>query len=76
MSASQELRSLANSFGIAWWAKIEAGETKATYWFGPFLTKRSLKINISDFLDDLENEGTQSIGYKLSRCRCIEPLTF
>ena len=76
MSARYEIRRLANSFGMAWWAKIKTNKTNATYFFGPFLTKRSLKSNMSIFLDDLSNEGNESIDYSFSRCRCIEPLTF
>ena len=76
MHVSHELRSLANSLGLAWWAKVKTDQSNATYCFGPFLTKRSLKINISGFLDDLSSEGHESIDYSLSRCRCIEPLTF
>jgi len=76
MKAIHEIRSLANNFGLAWWAKIKTENCNATYWFGPFLTKRSLKFNIPDFLDDLSSEGIESIDYSFSRCRCIEPLTF
>ena len=32
-----------NKLGLAWWAKIETENPEATYWFGPFITKRSLK---------------------------------
>ncbi len=76
MSAKHEIRRLANSFGMAWWAKIKTNKTKATYLFGPFLTKKSLKSSIPVFLDDLSDEGNELIDYSLSRCRCIEPLTF
>jgi len=47
----------------------------ATYWFGPFITKRSLKENISSFIEDLTQEGSENIKYSLLRCKKEEPLT-
>ncbi len=76
MNNNHELRNLANRIGLAWWAKIKTDKFNETFWFGPFLTRRSLKINIAVFLDDLSSEGNESIDYSFSRCRCIEPLTF
>ena len=75
MGPIRALRSLGNSLGLAWWAKIETDNPNGTYWFGPFLTKRSLKHKVSAFLDDLSNEGIQSIEHRFVRCRRIEPLT-
>ncbi len=76
MGPIRAIRSLGNSFGLAWWAKIETGNPNVTYWFGPFLTKRSLKVKVSSFLDDLSSEGIESVDHSFIRCRKIEPLTF
>ena len=46
------LRSFGNKLGFAWWAKVETSGPNVTYWFGPFLTRRSLKFNLSSFLED------------------------
>ena len=69
------LRSLGNIVGLAWWARVETNDPSATYWFGPFLTRKSLKLNLSTFLKDLSGEGFDSINHRLVRCRRSEPLT-
>ena len=75
MGPIRALRKFGNSLGLAWWARIETNEPNVTYWFGPFLTRRSLNNNLSSFLDDLSVEGANSINHKLIRCRRGEPLT-
>ena len=70
------VRNLGNSFGLAWWAKIQTDKPSVTYWFGPFLTKSSLQSKVVSFLQDLSSEGTDSIEHTFVRCRRIEPLTF
>ena len=75
MSPIRGLRSFGNKLGLAWWAKVETSAPNVTYWFGPFLTKRSLRINLSTFLKDLSYEGSQSIKHTLVRGRRGEPLT-
>ena len=47
------IRNFGNKLGLAWWAKVETGNPLATYWYGPFLTKRSLNENLEKFLSDL-----------------------
>ena len=44
------IRNFGNKLGLAWWAKIETEQPKTTYWYGPFITKRSLKENMSLFI--------------------------
>ena len=56
-------------------AKIETDEPSSTYWFGPFITKRSLKENMSYFIKDLSDEGSKNIKHSLVRCKKEEPLT-
>ena len=61
--------------GLAWWAKIETLNPNATYWYGPFLSKRNLEDNISSFIKDLSDEGSTDIKHSLVRCKKEEPLT-
>ena len=69
------IRNFGNKLGLAWWAKIETDEPSATYWFGPFITKRSLKESISSFINDLSEEGSKNIKHSFIRCKKEEPLT-
>ena len=43
------IRNFGNKLGLAWWAKIETANPNATYWYGPFLSKRNLEDNIFSF---------------------------
>ena len=56
-------------------AKIVTDEPRSTYWFGPFITKRSLKENMPSFIKDLSDEGSKNIKHSLVRCKKEEPLT-
>jgi len=69
------IRNFGNKLGLAWWAKIETDQPSRIYWFGPFITKRSLNENISSFIKDLTDEGYENIKYSLLRCKKEEPLT-
>ena len=69
------IRKLGNKLGLAWWAKIETEKPIATYWYGPFLTKRSLKANLLSFIQDLSDEGSNNIKQTIVRCKKEEPLT-
>ncbi len=69
------IRNLGNKLGLAWWAKVETNQPDGTYWFGPFITKRSLEENMSSFINDLSNEGYKNIKHSLIRCKKEEPLT-
>ncbi len=69
------IRNFGNKLGLAWWAKIETNKPTATYWYGPFITKRSLKESIPSFVKDLTDEGTTDINYRFIRCKKEEPLT-
>ena len=70
------IRNFGNKLGLAWWAKIETEQPNATYWYGPFITKRSLKENMSLFIKDLLDEGSTNIKHTLVRCKKEEPYTF
>lgn len=69
------IRNLGNKLGLAWWAKVETTTPRTTYWYGPFLTKRSLNENLEKFLSDLSDEGSKDIKYNIVRCNKEEPLT-
>ena len=75
MGPVRAIRSLANSLGLAWWARVDTKGPKATYWYGPFLTRRSLKVNLTKFIQDLLDEGVESINHSFIRGRRDEPLT-
>ena len=75
MGPIRALRSLGNSIGLPWWAKVETNQPDVTYWFGPFLTRRSLKVRLTGFVDDLSAESPNQISHILIRCRRNEPLT-
>ena len=69
------IRNFGNKLGLAWWAKVETGNPSGIYWFGPFLTKRSLNENLEKFLSDLSEEGSTDIKHHIVRCNKEEPLT-
>ena len=69
------IRIFGNKLGLAWWAKVETTGPNATYWYGPFLTKRSLKENMNSFIKDLTDEGSKEIKQSIVRCKKEEPLT-
>ena len=69
------IRNFGNKLGLAWWAKIETDQPCSTYWFGPFITKRSLKENMPSFIEDLSDEGSKNIKHSFVRCKKEEPLT-
>ena len=69
------LRSLGNGLGFAWWARVETFEPDVTYWFGPFLRKKSLDSHLTKFLLDLSGEGVRSVEHRHHRCRRVEPFT-
>ena len=69
------IRNLGNKLGLAWWAKVETRNPSTIYWYGPFLTKRSLNENLEKFLSDLSEEGSTDIKHNIVRCNKEEPLT-
>ena len=69
------IRNFGNKLGLAWWAKVETEKPNTIYWYGPFITKRSLKENMPSFIKDLSDEGSMIIKHSLVRCKKEEPLT-
>ena len=70
------IRNFGNKLGLAWWAKIDTDQPSATYWYGPFILKRSLKESMYIFIKDLSDEGSTNIRHSIMRCKKEEPLTF
>ena len=70
------IRNFGNKLGLAWWAKVETENPTATYWFGPFLTKHNLELNLVSFEEELKYEGSTNIKHSFVRCKKKEPLTF
>ena len=70
------IRNFGNKLGLAWWAKIQTHQPNTTYWYGPFITKRSLNENMPSFIKELSDEGCKDIKHSLIRCKKEEPLTF
>ena len=69
------IRNFGNKLGLAWWAKIDTASPSVTYWYGPFITKRSLNLNLDKFIIDLTEEGSKDIKHTILRCHKEEPLT-
>ena len=69
------IRNFGNKLGLTWWAKIDTDQPRTTYWYGPFITKRSLEENMKSFIEDLSDEGSINIQHTLVRCKREEPLT-
>ncbi|GCE65285.1 hypothetical protein OMCYN_01222 [cyanobiont of Ornithocercus magnificus] len=74
-SLKRPLRAVANILGLAWWAHVQTYGPNVTYWFGPFVTRRSLQSELSSFLKDLSSESPDNIRHSLIRCRRGEPFT-
>ena len=72
---NRPLRSVANSLGLAWWARVQTQGPDVTYWFGPFVTRSSLEKHLPDFLDDVSSESPSHLSHALVRCRRREPFT-
>ena len=75
MGPTKLIRNFGNKLGLAWWAKVETRSPNVIYWYGPFLTKNSLKQNLNSFINDLSDEGSNDIKHELIRCKRTEPLT-
>ena len=69
------IRNFGNKLGLAWWAKVQTENPNTIYWYGPFLTKRSLKENLEFFVNDLKEEGSTNIKHEFVQCNKDEPLT-
>jgi len=71
----QPVRSCANGLGLAWWARVETRSPNVTYWFGPFVRRRTLEAQLPAFLTDLSSEAPGDMNHELLRTRRGEPFT-
>lgn len=69
------LTNLLNLSGLAWWVEIKTENPACTYYFGPFATDQAALNAKSGYIEDLENEGAQSIQVKIQRCKQPSELT-
>ena len=69
------LRSVANGLGLAWWARGQTQGPDVTYWFGPFVTRKSLEKHLPAFVADVSSESPAHISQSYVRCRRGEPFT-
>ena len=69
------LRTVANGLGLAWWARVQTQGPDVTYWFGPFVTRKSLEKHLPAFVADVSSESPAHISQSCVRCRRGEPFT-
>lgn len=69
------LRSLANGLGMAWWARVETHSPNVIYWFGPFMRRQELEVELQHFLADLQAEAPGGLSHEILRTHRSEPLT-
>jgi Domain of unknown function (DUF1816) len=60
---------LLNTFGLAWWVKIDTDKPRCTYYFGPFISSQEAELSKGGYLEDLEQEGAQGIRVEILRCK-------
>jgi hypothetical protein len=68
---------LENLFGLGkdWWVEIQTGQPACTYYFGPFNTEAEAEAMEGGYIEDLEQEGAQSICSVVKRCSYPDQLT-
>jgi hypothetical protein len=72
----ETLIKIANNLGLAYWVKIVTDRPNCIYYFGPFLTVRDANAAQSGYVEDLKNEGAQSIKVEIARCQPQELTIF
>ncbi len=70
-------RFLENIFGQgkAWWVEIKTSQPSCTYYFGPFDSEPEATAARGGYIEDLEQEGAQSIQTAVQYCRYPDQLT-
>ena len=61
-----------NMLRIAWWSKVETSNQYTSYWFGPFIFRKYLIINLDNYLIELSKEGASTINYIITQNYCKE----
>jgi hypothetical protein len=61
--------SILEFLGKAWWVKIQTESPKCTYYFGPFVRKRSAEQSKQGYVEDLQGEGAEIVSSEIKRCK-------
>jgi hypothetical protein len=59
----------------AWWLEIKTSQPSCTYYFGPFDSEAEAETLKGGYIEDLEQEGAQSIRFSLHHCNVPDTLT-
>ncbi|MEB3252425.1 MAG: DUF1816 domain-containing protein [Cyanobacteriota bacterium] len=68
---------LGNLFGLgkAWWLEVSTSQPACTYYFGPFASQEEAEALKAGYIEDLEQEGAQSIQSAIRHCSVPDQLT-
>ena len=65
----QTMLKILNFLGLAYWVEMITETPQCTYYFGPFVTKKSARVSCGGYLEDLRSEGAQDIQVIVKRCK-------
>lgn len=65
----EQLISILDTFGLAWWVETVTEQPKCTYYFGPFLTAKEAYDATNGYIEDLQSESAQGIKMVVKRCK-------
>lgn len=66
---------IAANLGLAIWVEIQTDSPVCTYYFGPFLFRKSAEEAVQGYIEDLKQEGAQNIRVEIQRSKEPEVLT-
>lgn len=66
---------IAANLGLAIWVEIQTDSPVCTYYFGPFLSRKSAEAAVEGYKEDLLQEGAQNIRVTIQRSKEPEVLT-
>lgn len=72
MGFSGHLASVLNRLGFAWWVEVTTQSPTCVYYFGPFASVQEAQEELPGYLEDLTQEGAQSIKASVKRCQPAE----
>ena len=72
---SNLLDRILSPFSKAWWVKVSTSQPGCTYYFGPFDEEQEAMQAKPGFVEDLEQEGAQSIQASVLLCSKPKELT-
>ena len=58
--------------GLACWVEITTANPKCTYYFGPFMNISEAETAQVGYIEDLQQEGSESISVRVKRCQPAE----